>query len=86
VSATVLCPGFTETEFAETGGLGSFEQLPSFLVDSARDVARAGVEGMAKGKRMVVPGPHNAVTALGGRFAPRALLLPAMGRFYPVGR
>jgi uncharacterized protein len=84
VSATVLCPGFTETEFAEVGGLGSFDQPPSFLVDSAREVARAAVEGMEKGKRSVVPGAHNVVTALGGRLAPRSLLLPAMGRFYPV--
>ena len=84
VSATVLCPGFTETEFAEVGGLGSFDQLPSFLVDNAHDVARAAVEGMGKGKRSVVPGAHNAATALGGRLAPRSLLLPAMGRFYPV--
>jgi uncharacterized protein len=86
VTATVLCPGFTETEFAEVGGVGSFDQLPSFLVDTAREVAKAGVDGMEKGKRSVVPGPHNMVTALGGRFAPRSLLLPAMGRFYPVGR
>ena len=84
VSATVVCPGFTETEFAEVGGLGSFDQLPSFLVDSAHDVARAAVDGMAKGKRSVVPGAHNVATALGGRLAPRSLLLPAMGRFYPV--
>jgi short-subunit dehydrogenase len=84
VSATLVCPGFTETEFAEVGGLGSFDQLPSFLVDSPRDVARAAVEGMEKGKRSVVPGAHNVVTALGGRLAPRSLLLPAMGRFYPV--
>jgi short-subunit dehydrogenase len=86
VTATVLCPGFTETEFAEVGGLGSFDQLPSFVVDSARDVARAGVEGLEKGRRSVVPGAHNVVTALGGRLAPRSLLLPAMGRFYKVGR
>ena len=84
VSATVLCPGFTETEFAEAGGLGSFDQLPSFLVDSAREVAQAAVEGMEKGKRSVVPGAHNVATAIGGRLAPRSLLLPAMGRFYPV--
>jgi len=85
-SATLLCPGFTETEFAEVGGLGSFDQLPSFLVDTAREVAQAAVEGMEKGRRTVVPGVHNVVTALGGRFAPRSLLLPAMRRLYPVGR
>jgi short-subunit dehydrogenase len=86
VTATVLCPGFTRTEFADVAELGDIEKLPSFLVDDAPEVARAGVEGMAKGRRSVVPGPHNVATALGGRLAPRSLLLPAMERFYRVGR
>lgn len=86
VTATVLNPGFTETEFADAGGVGSFEQLPSFLVDDAVDVARAAVEGLEKGKRSVIPGAHNALTSIGGRFAPRTLLLPAMGRFSPAGK
>ncbi len=86
VTATVLCPGPTESEFAEAGGLGTFDQLPSFLVDSAENVARAAVDGLAKGKRSVIPGAGNVVSAFGGRFAPRSVLLPALGRFYPVGR
>ena len=83
VTATVLCPGPTESEFASAGEMGSFDDLPSFLVDDARDVARAAVNGLDKGKRSVVPGPHNMVTALGGRLVPRSLLLPALERFYP---
>lgn len=87
VTVTALCPGPTETEFAEEAGMGSWgDGLPSFLVDDARDVARAAVEGMEAGSRSVVPGVHNVISALGGRFAPRTLLLPALGRFYPVGR
>jgi short-subunit dehydrogenase len=86
VNATVLCPGPTATEFADEAGMNSFEGLPSFLVDDARDVARAAVEGMEAGSRSVVPGVHNVISALGGRFAPRTLLLPALGRFYPYGR
>ena len=85
VTATVLCPGFTETEFTEAGGMGSFDQLPSFLVDGAHEVARAAVDGLERGKRSVIPGPHNVVTAFGGRYAPRSLLLPALARFNPLG-
>ena len=86
VTVTVLCPGLTETEFAEEAGMGSFDGLPSFLVDAPRDVARAGVEGMEAGRRSVVPGAHNVISALGGRFVPRTLLLPALSRLYPYGR
>lgn len=86
VTVTVVCPGLTETEFGEESGMGSFDQVPSFLVDDARDVARAAVEGMEAGRRSVVPGAHNVVSALGGRLAPRTLLLPALGRLYPFGR
>lgn len=86
VTATVLCPGFTQTEFTEAGEMDSMDSLPSFLVDEAPDVARAAVDGLEKGKRSVIPGPHNVVTAFGGRFAPRSLLLPAMARFNPLSK
>jgi uncharacterized protein len=85
VTATVLCPGPTESEFAQEAGIGSFDGLPSFLVDSAEDVARAAVDGLESGRRSVIPGAHNVVSAFGGRFAPRSLLLPALGRFNPIG-
>lgn len=84
VTATVLCPGPTESEFAEAGGLGTFDQLPSFLVDSAENVAKAAVDGIEKGKRSVIPGVGNVLSAFGGRYAPRSVLLPALGRFYPI--
>ena len=86
VTVTVLCPGLTETEFGEEAGMGSFDQLPSFLVDDPRDVAHAAVKGLEAGRRSVVPGAHNVISTLGGRFLPRTLLLPALGRLYPVGR
>ncbi len=86
VTVTVLYPGPTRTEFDEESGMGSFDQLPSFLVDDPGDVARAAVEGIEAGRRSVVPGAHNVISALGGRFAPRSVLLPALGRLYPFGR
>lgn len=86
VTVTVLVPGLTKTEFAEEADMGSFDELPSFLVDDPRDVAHAAVEGLEAGRRSVVPGAHNVISALGGRFLPRTLLLPALGRFYPAGR
>src|SRR5919205_54360 len=69
VSITTLCPGFTETEFAEVAGAGSFEaKLPSFIVLNARDVAREAVDGMESGARSVVPGTLHKAHALSSRF------------------
>jgi short-subunit dehydrogenase len=75
VSLTVLCPGPVSTEFGEVAGVGELEgNLPGFISQSPHGVARAGVEGMVKGKRVVFPGLPHQVVAQAGRFAPRTLL------------
>lgn len=81
VSVTVLCPGPVDTEFGDVAGVGDIEsRLPGFMSQPAADVARAGIEGMAAGRRMVFPGlAHNAVAQM-GRIVPRSLLLPAWAR------
>ena len=63
VTVTALCPGPVETDFwgPPTGRWaagGSFEKAfprPA-LLPSAHDVARAGIEGLDAGRRVVVPG------------------------------
>jgi hypothetical protein len=49
-------------------------------VGEAADVAEAGVAAMVAGDRTVTPGLVNQLSALGGRLAPRSLLLPAIDR------
>ncbi|MFC5142742.1 SDR family NAD(P)-dependent oxidoreductase [Actinomycetospora rhizophila] len=78
VTLTTVSPGLTRTGFADAAGTDAFDQVPDLLVGEARDVAEAGVEAMARGDRSVTPGLVNQLTALGGRFAPRTLLLPAL--------
>src|SRR3954470_23575497 len=81
VSVTTLCPGFTETEFAETAGAGSFEsQFPGFIVLDAGHVARDAVNGMESGARSVVPGVVQKAHALSSRFVPNTILLPIAKR------
>jgi uncharacterized protein len=81
VSVTALCPGFTETEFAQVAGAGSFEEkLPGFMVLNATDVARQAVDGMESGARTVVPGAIHKAHALSSRFVPNTLLLPIAKR------
>jgi len=78
VSCTLLTPGPVKTEFSERAGIADVEaSSPGFAWETAHDVARAAVEGMEKGRRVVVPGLPAKLTSAGGRFAPRTLLLPA---------
>lgn len=86
VTVTVLCPGPVDTEFAESAGFDPDEAesaLPSFLWVAAGDVADAAVDGLDRGRAMVVPGVANRIGALGARLAPRSLLVPIIARQHP---
>jgi short-subunit dehydrogenase len=85
VTITALCPGPVRTEFGEAGGFGGAdERIPDFVWLTSEQVARAGVEGLERGQRVVVPGTLNRIGALSGQHTPRALLLPLLRRLWPV--
>ncbi len=87
VTATALCPGPVPTEFEENAGIDSnWEGIPSFVLTTPEYNAAAGVEGMEKGKRVVVPGVVNTASAAAGHYTPRSVVLGLVRRFYPVGR
>jgi short-subunit dehydrogenase len=87
VTATALCPGPVKTEFVDVAGMTeAASDAPSFLWMTPEDTARAGVRGLERGKRVVVPGAMNRATAISGQHTPRAMLLPMMRRFYPLGK
>jgi uncharacterized protein len=75
VTITALCPGPVATEFTDAGGFKEEKPGPSFVWSTAEDVAKAGLEGAEKGKRVVVPGMFNRFQASLGRHGPRSLLL-----------
>jgi uncharacterized protein len=86
VTVTALCPGPVDTEFAATAGFAPAEAeaaLPRFMWMPAGEVAEAGIEGLERGRAIVVPGLANKASALGGRFAPRSLLVPIVARQHP---
>ncbi len=87
VTATALCPGLVPTEFGATAGIdeGGWDQFPGFIKTTPEQNARAAVEGMEKGKRIVLLGVFNRVSAASGHYTPRTALLGLMRRFYPVG-
>lgn len=81
VSCTSLCPGPVTTEFGDVAGVGDLEsQMPSFMAQSAEEVARAAIEAMIRGRRSVFPGMGPRAVAFGGRFVPRSAFLPVVAR------
>jgi short-subunit dehydrogenase len=87
VTVTALCPGPVKTEFTEVADLtAADEQMPAFLWDTPENVARAGVHGLEKGKRVVIPGALNRGSAVAGHHAPRSLLLRLASRVHPARR
>lgn len=83
VTATALCPGPVATSFGEKAGFSSGEReaaLPSAMWKSADEVARAGIDGLAANKGLVVPGRVNWLAAELYRVLPHEQLLPLLVR------
>jgi uncharacterized protein len=70
VKVTALCPGTTESEFFEVSGAQAFMRG----LQTAEEVARQGIEGLARGKRTVSPRWSGRMTALMVRFLPVGLI------------
>ena len=86
VTATALCPGPVETGFGEAAGFTDEEAkqaLPPVLWVDAAAVAKAGVDGLAKSRLVVVPGLANRAAAAVSPLLPRRLLLPVIARQHP---
>jgi short-subunit dehydrogenase len=54
--------------------------LPGLMFRSPEYVAEAGLAGLERGRRVVVPGAPNRIGAALGRFSPRPVLLRIMDR------
>jgi uncharacterized protein len=77
IRVTALCPGPVPTEFQALSGMPD-GFLPRGFSRSAERVAREGYEGLMRGRRVVVPGSHNKVSALLPRLLPRGMMLWVM--------
>jgi short-subunit dehydrogenase len=86
VTVTALCPGPVLTDFWEISGWelaggASFEKAvprPAWITPD--DAARAGVQGLASGRRVVVPGLGMRAAMLASRYVPHAFKLPTIER------
>ena len=86
VTATALCPGPVQTEFAETAGFDEAEAndaMPRFMWESPEAVAKCGVDALARGHGVAIPGVANRVAATFAHLTPRRLLVPILARRHP---
>jgi short-subunit dehydrogenase len=75
VTVTALCPGPTESEFADVARVrksAAFQRLP---VPSSHAVAAYGYRAMLRGKRVAIHGVLNAITARLVGLVPRAIVV-----------
>jgi hypothetical protein len=57
VHVTALCPGLTRTEFQSVSSSDAYAgQYPSFVWMEPREVAKAGLDDVARGRALCVPG------------------------------
>jgi short-subunit dehydrogenase len=85
VAVTALCPGPIDTEFADRAGMAeAFATVPSFARVSPEACAKTAIDGLARNRRVVVPGVAIKATVVSSRYTPHAVLLPLLKRFYPV--
>lgn len=89
VAVSTLCPGPVHTGFGEAAGIPDEEAeklLPKFMWEDPDAVAKSAIEGLDRGKSVIVPGTPNHAAALINRLAPRRLLLPLVARNHPGRR
>jgi uncharacterized protein len=79
VVVTALCPGPTQSEFAEVAGLGGSRVLRRVSM-SSREVARLGLEGHRAGQTIVITGLGNKLASWVARLLPRGLTARIIAR------
>ena len=74
ITVTCLCPGATETGFAGRAGNDQSRLFRMLRPMEAKAVARAGYQGLLKGRTIVIPGFRNWLVAESVRFSPRKVV------------
>ncbi len=81
VRVCALCPGSTESEFAEVAGQTQIAAMRANR-ETAEKVARTGLRALASGKSYVISGLGNYLGVLGQRVVPRRLVARVAARMF----
>jgi uncharacterized protein len=82
VSVTVLAPGPTATGFDSQAGADVEVPYGRWTKMSAAAVARAGYDGLKRGRKVVLPGLLTKLLAIAGELPPRAIALAVNQRLW----
>ena len=74
VTVTTLCPGPTETGFADVAKMTNSRLFTMSKPMSSADVARIGYDAMKKGKGLVITGLRNKILVQSNRVSPRRVV------------
>ncbi|MEP6905286.1 MAG: SDR family NAD(P)-dependent oxidoreductase, partial [Gemmatimonadales bacterium] len=74
VTVTALCPGATETDFAQTAQITNSRLFTRLGVATSGRVATYGYKAMMLGKRVALPGFRDRIMIQSERVAPRRLV------------
>ncbi len=80
VGVSVLCPNAIRTTKAVDDYLARFGILARLACMSPEAVARIALDGVERGRAVIVPGLFNRALSAASRFAPRALAMSVIGR------
>ena len=80
VTCTLLAPGPIATEFNQVAGYGKNDARIASISLTAADCATAALEGMARGRRVVVPGKLAKLAVVSSSLTPTRVTLPIMRR------
>ncbi len=86
VVATTLCPGPVDTGFGEAAGFShddAINALPAFMWETAVAVAACGVDALAAGRTVAIPGSANRISAMAAHLFPKQLLVPLVAGRHP---
>jgi hypothetical protein len=81
ITVTALCPGGVWTEFAEVAGMDEAEdRTPKALMIGVEDCVTAALAGLERGDRIVMPKRTVRAFAAFGKYGPRKVWLPLVGK------
>jgi len=75
VKVSVLCPGPTDTEFADRADMTNAKIINVPWIMDAAKVAEIGFSGLMRGKKIIIPGLMNKLLAFSVRLTPRSVLV-----------
>lgn len=78
VTISALCPGPTQSEFTAVAGMERSRLFRYAQRMGPQEVAQVGWRGFKAGRRVVIPGTMNKLTAAASRITPHRVLLPVV--------